>query len=96
MWARDGGRCAFVAPGGRRCTERTFLEFHHVVPYGAGGAATVENIQLRCRAHNGFEAKVFFGRRNSRPHRKGARPHDGDGLNDSGLDVMSSTGSGPS
>ena len=30
-------------------------------PYAAGGAATVDNIQLRCRAHNGYEASLFFG-----------------------------------
>ena len=59
--ARDGDRCAFVATNGRRCDERRFLEFHHVVPYGAGGKATVENIQLRCRAHNGYEAERFYG-----------------------------------
>jgi hypothetical protein len=49
VWARDGGRCAFVAEGGRRCTERAFLEFHHVEPYAVGGEATVENISLCCK-----------------------------------------------
>ena len=63
VWKRDGGQCAFVAQNGRRCTERAFLEFHHVVPYGAGGEATLENIRLRCRAHNGYEAKLYFGQR---------------------------------
>jgi hypothetical protein len=58
---RDNRRCAFVAPNGRRCDERRFLEFHHVVPYAAGGLPTTENIQLRCRAHNGYEADLFFG-----------------------------------
>jgi hypothetical protein len=33
--------------------ETRFLEFHHVVPRAAGGRATADNIQLRCRAHNG-------------------------------------------
>jgi len=61
IWKRDGGRCAFVAQNGRRCTERGFLEFHHVVPYRAGGEATVDNVQLRCRAHNGYEAELYFG-----------------------------------
>jgi hypothetical protein len=60
VWARDAGQCAFVGTNGR-CTERGFLEFHHVVPFAAGGLATTENIQLRCRAHNGYEAEVFFG-----------------------------------
>jgi hypothetical protein len=70
VWVRDAGRCAFVGTSGHRCSERAFLEFHHVVPYAVGGKATVANVQLRCRAHNGYEADVFFGidRRNGRPH----------------------------
>jgi hypothetical protein len=59
--ARDRGRCAFVSCDGRRCNERRFLEFHHVVPYAAGGKPTVDNIQLRCRAHNGYEVEQYFG-----------------------------------
>jgi 5-methylcytosine-specific restriction endonuclease McrA len=61
VWDRDGGRCAFVGTGGRRCAETGFLEFHHVVPYAAGGVATVENIQLRCAAHNKHEAECYYG-----------------------------------
>ncbi len=61
VWARDEGRCAFVSRKGHRCTERGRLEFHHVRPYAAGGPATVDNIQLRCRAHNGYEAAQLFG-----------------------------------
>ncbi|MET0554766.1 MAG: hypothetical protein ABW221_17120 [Vicinamibacteria bacterium] len=61
VWVRDAGRCAFVGTSGRRCSECAFLEYHHVVPYAVGGKATVANIQLRCRAHNGYEAEVFFG-----------------------------------
>jgi hypothetical protein len=60
VWTRDSGRCAFVGTAGR-CTETGFLEFHHVEPYAAGGAATVENIELRCRAHNAYESARFFG-----------------------------------
>jgi 5-methylcytosine-specific restriction endonuclease McrA len=61
VWARDGGCCAFVGQGGRRCGSRAFLEYHHVKPYEEGGEATVENIQLRCRAHNGYEAQLYYG-----------------------------------
>jgi hypothetical protein len=61
VWQRDGGRCAFVALNGRRCPERALLEFHHVVPYAAGGEATEDNIELRCRAHNSYEAQLDFG-----------------------------------
>ena len=60
VWQRDEGCCAFVGQAGR-CSETAFLEFHHVEPYAAGGAATVDNIQLRCRAHNQYEARVFLG-----------------------------------
>ena len=59
--ARDGARCAFVAPSGHRCDERRFLEFHHLIPFAAGGQPTLENIQLRCRAHNGYEVDLFYG-----------------------------------
>lgn len=61
--ARDGAKCAFVAASGRRCAERAFLEFHHVVPYARGGPATETNIQLRCRTHNGYEAEAYLGQR---------------------------------
>jgi hypothetical protein len=60
VWARDGGRCAFVAPAGRRCDATSLLEFHHVEPYGAGGEPTIANIQIRCAAHNRYEAKVYY------------------------------------
>jgi hypothetical protein len=60
--ARDAERCRFVSPDGHRCEETRFLEFHHLVPYARGGRATVENVQLRCRAHNGYEVDLFFGR----------------------------------
>jgi 5-methylcytosine-specific restriction endonuclease McrA len=60
VWRRDGGRCGFVGVDGR-CCNTGFLEFHHVVPFARGGLATVENIQLRCRAHNQYEGKQEFG-----------------------------------
>ena len=62
VWKRDGGRCAFVGAHSR-CRERGFLEFHHVLPYAAGGQAVVENVELRCRAHNVHEAEQYFGDR---------------------------------
>ncbi|MDQ3349658.1 MAG: HNH endonuclease [Acidobacteriota bacterium] len=60
VWNRDGGCCAFMGSRGR-CAERAFLELHHVVPFAVGGAPDASNIQLRCRAHNQFEADLFFG-----------------------------------
>jgi 5-methylcytosine-specific restriction endonuclease McrA len=60
VWKRDDGRCAFIGGTGR-CTERGFLEFHHVVPYADSGAATLDNVELRCRAHNTYEAERWSG-----------------------------------
>ena len=62
-WTRDDGQCGFVSKEGRRCTERAFLEFHHIQPFALGGPATVENISLRCRRHNQYEADLVFGPR---------------------------------
>ena len=60
VWKRDGGQCAFVGAAGR-CTERGLLEFHHVVPFADDGPPTKVNVQLRCRAHNAYEAQLWFG-----------------------------------
>jgi hypothetical protein len=61
VYIRDRGRCAFVGAEGRRCGERAFVEFHHIITYAAGGRPTVDNIQLRCRAHNDYESEEFYG-----------------------------------
>ena len=66
VWRRDAGQCAFVSDGGRRCTEHTFLELHHIQPYALQGPATAGNISLRCRRHNQYEAERVFGPRASR------------------------------
>jgi hypothetical protein len=73
-WPRDVGQCAFVSPTGRRCSERTFLEFHHVQAYAKQGPATVANISLRCWRHNQYEAELIFG-----PHRQEANEKRGGG-----------------
>jgi hypothetical protein len=57
---RDQGRCAFVGREGR-CEATAFLEFHHLEPYAVGGEPTAKNIELRCFAHNQYEARQFFG-----------------------------------
>jgi hypothetical protein len=73
VWKRDEGRCAFVGPNGR-CTETAFLQFHHDDPYAMGGAATVDNVHLRCAAHNRYEAELFFGVNYPGIVREGHRP----------------------
>jgi hypothetical protein len=63
VWLRDLGRCAFVGSSGHRCNERRSVEFHHVDPYALGGEATLDGIQLRCRRHNDYEGRLYFGKR---------------------------------
>jgi len=61
VFKRDGGRCAFVDAAGNRCNSKWQLEFHHVVPFGREGPHTATNIQLRCKAHNQYEAELVYG-----------------------------------
>jgi hypothetical protein len=72
VWLRDHGACAFVSKSGRRCNEKAFIEFHHVDPHGLGGEATVENIELRCRAHNAYEGVLCYA--HGRPAERRTRP----------------------
>ncbi|MEX2207465.1 MAG: hypothetical protein WEF50_14645 [Myxococcota bacterium] len=58
---RDRGRCSFVARDGRRCDSRDALEFHHLVPFARTRRHRVEEITLRCRAHNRYAAILDFG-----------------------------------
>jgi hypothetical protein len=58
---RDQCRCAYVSESGRRCEARKRLEFDHEVPVARGGESTVENVRLRCRAHNQYEAERTYG-----------------------------------
>jgi 5-methylcytosine-specific restriction endonuclease McrA len=60
---RDGDRCAYVDPQGRRCGERRGLQFHHRHPHGYGGDRSEDNIALRCGGHNRYEAERDYGRR---------------------------------
>jgi 5-methylcytosine-specific restriction endonuclease McrA len=58
---RDGGQCTFVSEHGKRCEARRGLEFDHIEAVARGGAATVSNLRLRCRAHNQYSAECTFG-----------------------------------
>jgi 5-methylcytosine-specific restriction endonuclease McrA len=61
VWQRDGGQCTFVSEKGKRCEERTRLEFDHVDPVARGGQTTADRMRLRCRAHNQYDAECTFG-----------------------------------
>jgi 5-methylcytosine-specific restriction endonuclease McrA len=69
---RDGLGCSYVDESGERCGAVARLEFDHIVPHARGGPPTVENLRLRCRAHNRLAAELEFGREHVRK-RIGAR-----------------------
>jgi hypothetical protein len=62
VFERDQGRCAFVDDSGQRCRDTHRLELHHVKPFARGGEHTLENLSLRCAAHNALAAEQDFGR----------------------------------
>jgi hypothetical protein len=63
VWLRDLGRCRYIGPNGHRCDERRFMEFHHTDPRALGGEASMDLIELRCRRHNDYEGRLYFGSR---------------------------------
>lgn len=62
VFERDGERCTFTSPDGRRCESREFLEIDHIESRARGGPPTVENLRVLCRAHNRLAAEDAFGR----------------------------------
>jgi len=80
VYLRDCGGCTFYSEDGRRCGARRFLELDHVTPWAVGGETKLENLRLRCRAHNQCSARSYFGadfiqaRLAARPRRAGSPP----------------------
>ncbi|MFA6318200.1 MAG: HNH endonuclease signature motif containing protein [Elusimicrobiota bacterium] len=62
VWERDGGRCSYVSPEGRRCEGTGMLEYDHVIPWALGGLSDdPDNIRLLCWTHNQWAARMVFG-----------------------------------
>jgi hypothetical protein len=72
VYDRDQGQCRFVGDNGRRCKERSRLEFHHRNPYGRGGGHKVDNVQLLCRTHNRYLAERDYGKKIMECYRRSA------------------------
>lgn len=45
VWSRDGGKCV-------ECDSSHYLEYDHVIPLSQGGATSIGNLQILCRACN--------------------------------------------
>jgi hypothetical protein len=63
VWLRDKGQCTYIDPTtGRKCESRHRVQRDHIIPYAKGGQDTVENLRLRCFAHNQWHAIKQYGR----------------------------------
>jgi 5-methylcytosine-specific restriction endonuclease McrA len=62
VFARDERRCTYKDDSGQRCRETQGLELHHSRAFARGGAHSLENVTLRCRAHNDLAAEQDFGK----------------------------------
>jgi 5-methylcytosine-specific restriction endonuclease McrA len=61
VWKRDEGKCSYVGPTGHRCNSTYLVQVHHIHPHEMGGPPTVENLTLRCSAHNLLAARQDYG-----------------------------------
>jgi 5-methylcytosine-specific restriction endonuclease McrA len=50
VYDREGGSCAYVGEGDRRCCSTLRLEYQHIVPVARGGESTPQNLTLFCRS----------------------------------------------
>jgi hypothetical protein len=95
VYLRDDARCSFVAPDGRRCDARALPELDHVEPWATLGDAGVDNIRLRCRAHNQLHARECFGARHIEAKIAARRPATGKMTNLEGSPHYRPVGNGP-
>jgi 5-methylcytosine-specific restriction endonuclease McrA len=61
VWKRDGGRCQWSLDSGGICGSTRHLELDHVHPRSRGGASTVDNLRILCKAHNDLAARRALG-----------------------------------
>lgn len=62
VYEREGGGCAYLGEGDRRCCSTLRLEYQHIIPLARGGQSTTKNVTLFCRAHNLLQAEKDFGK----------------------------------
>ena len=61
VFARDGGRCTYVARDGTRCGYTRSLQIDHIRPFAAGGTHEPSNLRLLCAKHNRLAAEKTLG-----------------------------------
>lgn len=53
-------QCSFISSSGVRCSEKKWLEVDHIVPFAKGGPTNFKNLQILCKNHNLYKAKIDF------------------------------------
>jgi 5-methylcytosine-specific restriction endonuclease McrA len=74
VWERDQGRCGFIGEEGHRCHETRGLEYAHLHPWAKGGGHSLDNLGLRCQAHNTYEAIQDYGAKFMQNKRRARQP----------------------
>lgn len=49
---RDKGQCTEISANGKRCTEKRWLQVHHIVPVSHGGTNDIDNLATLCFRHH--------------------------------------------
>ncbi|HEY8146808.1 MAG TPA: hypothetical protein VIG06_29210 [Kofleriaceae bacterium] len=76
VWQRDQGQCAYLDGKGRRCAATRSLEYHHVRNWARGAEHDPSEIELRCRAHNQYQAVLDYGADFMAARRRGTRAEE--------------------
>lgn len=66
VFLRDGERCTFVGPDGKRCQATHDLQIDHIERFSRGGAHDPENLRVLCGAHNRRREQRSFGEPSAR------------------------------
>jgi len=61
-YERDGGRCAYVDPEGRRCEARAFVELDHTEGFARTRQHDAGSTRLLCKPHNQHAADRMYGK----------------------------------
>ena len=57
---RDQGQCAHVDDKGNRCSQRRWIDVHHLNPVSKGGKDIAGNLVTLCRPHHRFQHEMRF------------------------------------
>lgn len=68
VFKRDGGRCTFADPDGKRCDSEQNLQVDHIITLTKGGDNSPENLRLLCARHTMMEAERVYGKEQMEKH----------------------------